>query len=80
MYTTNNSSRLKHYENSLILNNPKTQLSTNDVPNDFYRSTPSLKQKRSTATHENEQQDSVDQKIETKIKGIFAERKFALIN
>ena len=34
----------------------------------------------STATHESEQQHSLDQEIKTKIKVFFAEKKFTLTN
>ena len=55
-------------------NNHKAQTPTNDVPKFFLSLYSTFKSERSANTHESEQQDSVDQKIETEIKGFLTEK------
>ena len=49
-------------------NKPKPQLPNNDVPKSFLSFYSTFKSETSADTHESEQQDSVDQEIETEIK------------
>ena len=54
-------------------NNPKTQLSTNDVPNDVLSFYSTFETVTITATQESQQQDTVDKEIESETQFFFAE-------